>query len=67
VGRGGTGSAPGAVHQRHDVRGFLVRAAACLVPLYAQPLSPTVRLTTEDLVELDGEPHIRLVEAHRVA
>lgn len=97
------------VHQRHNVRGFLIwaiehghlprhlnaprpayrpaasftqqrrlallrryltddttpiasRAAACLLLLYAQPLSRIVQLTTQDLVDVDGEPHIRLGE-----
>jgi len=38
------------------------RTAACLLLLYAQPLSRIVRLTTDDLTTVDGELHIRLGE-----
>lgn len=36
------------------------RAAACLLLLYAQPLSRIHRLTTDDLTDQDGELHLHL-------
>jgi hypothetical protein len=36
------------------------RAAACLLLLYAQPLSRIHRLTTDDLTDYEGELHVRL-------
>jgi hypothetical protein len=38
------------------------RAAACLLLLYAQPLSRIQRLTRDNLVDQAGEPHLRLGE-----
>lgn len=38
------------------------RAAACLLLLYAQPLSRILRLSTDDLAAVDGELQLRLGE-----
>ncbi|WP_433393066.1 hypothetical protein [Micromonospora sp. KLBMP9576] len=38
------------------------RAAAVLMLLYAQPLSRVQHLTHDDLLDIDGEPHLRLGE-----
>ncbi|MGP3965686.1 hypothetical protein ACTWPT_58065 [Nonomuraea sp. 3N208] len=36
------------------------RASACLMLLFAQPITRIVRLTLDDLISLDGELHVRL-------
>jgi hypothetical protein len=48
-------------HYIHDDTGSLVvRAAACLLLLYAQPLSRIQRLTRTDLTDIDGQLHLDL-------
>ncbi|EFC82253.1 hypothetical protein [Parafrankia sp. EUN1f] len=43
-----------------DSQPLPIRAVACLVLLYAQPLSRIHRLTTDDILDRDGEMLIRL-------
>ena len=48
-------------HYIHDDTGSLVvRAAACLLLLYAQPLSRIQRLTRTDLTNIDDQLHLDL-------
>ncbi len=50
-------------HYIHDDTGPLVaRAAACLLLLYAQPLSRIQRLTRTDLTSIDGQEQLHLGE-----
>lgn len=47
-------------HQHAPAR---IRAAACLILLYAQPLSRILRLTTSDLTQ-DGDGHVHISFGH---
>jgi hypothetical protein len=58
--------APTADRRRHylDLDGapLIARTAACLMLLYAQPISRILRLTHDDLACIDGELHLQFGE-----